>query len=430
MRRYPLLGLIICLATFLTGCATHRNPYPNMNLSNETWQSQVDRDTSGWTRGADNWFLTGDPNCTELQNRDAPYSSAMSTMMVKVSNDVTRVRANGVFQVQIFGTNENNSVFLYGPNKAIREVAVSVHGNVLDLNQTKDAPRDINRVIVRVGLRYLTELYQANCSGTGCGLIEGIRLNAPQLRLRATGNGNIYLSGDLNPRIVLQEGGGTISLMGVNASNLRIISNGVGTINLSGHRVDVSSIIHHNRGNVNIIGATSNGLTIAADGGGKIGMIGSRINLVQLNAKDNMRVYLMGIGASSLSVASSGRAMVGLNGYANTAHLFAVNHSKIFARTLGLNDAFVRVADGAHINVTARNRLFASASGSGSIYYYGQPDSVSQFVNGSGVVIPIWNNVASYKPLPSRYKDSGKYRRKKYRGVGEGIPQSIVSGSF
>lgn len=426
MKRDWRILMALCAMMVLAGCFAHRNPYPARDLSTETWQHQVDRYPGVWTVGADQWFLKGDPNQTEMQNREAPYSSAMSTMMVKVPDDFTRIRINGSFQVQIFGTSDHNSVYLYGPNSALRSVAVNVYGDLLDLSQVKDAPPSMHQLIVRIGIRDLTELAQSNCMASGCGLIEGVRINSHQLLLNVAGQSNIYLSGDLNLRRVIQQGNGKITLLGVDTNQLTLLSNGAGTMNLGGKRVGLQSIVHHSTGNMNIIGATSRRLTIAADGSGKVGVVGSRIQLTELNAKDHVNVYVMGIESSSLSAYAFGNANVGLSGYAGTGHLYASNSAKIFAKGLGLEDAFVRASDRSHINVTARNRLFASATGNASIYYYGQPNSMSPFVSSNGVIIPIWDNTGDVSG--PRYKDSGSFKVHRYRG--EGIRQSVVSGSF
>lgn len=425
MNRYLAFAMTLLLSLFLIGCTTNRNPFPNKDLSNETWMKNVDTNPMVWTKGADRWFLTGAANGTELQNRNAPYSSAMSTMMVKVPDDFTRIKINGAFQVQIFGTYEHNSVYLYGPNDAVREIAVAINGNTLTLNQSPKAPSSMGRAIVRIGIRNLTEVNQLGCIKSGCGLIEGIHLNTSNMTVFAAGKGNIYLSGNLELKRVVQTGSGAMSLFGVNTVGLDVISNGRGSIlNISGRNVGLRSIEHHGLGDINIIGATSSGLKISSDANGKIGISGNRVNLTDLVARKYARVFITHLASTSMNVYAYDNTCVGLAGFANNAYLYASQSARIYARYLYTNDAFVRASDYAHINVTASNRMFAAATGNASIYFFNSPTNMSQFVSGNGVVIPIWS-IRDRSGDQSRnllYKDSGGVSSHRY---GRGLSQSL-----
>ncbi|MCP6769734.1 hypothetical protein NL529_33295, partial [Klebsiella pneumoniae] len=71
---------------------------------------------------------------TEEANRQAPYADAISTTVVNVA-DFSQIKVNGSFQVQIFGTYGHNSVYVYGPNAGVSNVAVSVNGDKLSIRQ-------------------------------------------------------------------------------------------------------------------------------------------------------------------------------------------------------------------------------------------------------------------------------------------------------
>src|SRR5436190_9966626 len=115
MNRIFILGLLLLSILGLVSCASHRSVGFNPAFTHESWMGQLPVSPMPWTLGADRWFVTGDPNATELQNRAAPYSVAMSTVNVKVP-DFVNVKVVGNFEVQIFGTYNPNTVYVYGPN--------------------------------------------------------------------------------------------------------------------------------------------------------------------------------------------------------------------------------------------------------------------------------------------------------------------------
>src|SRR3990167_1997619 len=215
MRPYLLFGLIIIFNLFLGGCVSSLPPSASIDFSQEIWMRNIHTNTYRWTFGADNWFLTGDANETEMANRYAPYSAAISTMRVRAPY-FTDIKSNGDFQVQIFGTDGLNSVFVYGPNAGVRNVVVEVHGNTLCLGQMRPASL-MHRVIIRIGIRRLHHLIQR-----GCGRIEGRQIYSDALFVTATGSGNIYLAGNINLLRVENWGNASINLFHVYAPCLDI----------------------------------------------------------------------------------------------------------------------------------------------------------------------------------------------------------------
>src|SRR5579885_2528572 len=385
MKRYLPFGLIILTCLSLAGCASNRNPAPyNEDLTRETWMQEVDTNPNRWAMGADSWFLTGDPNATEVADRNSPYSAAISTMNVRVPN-FSNIKVNGDFQVQIFGTYDNNSVYVYGPNDAVRETAIEVRGDTLCLEQSKKVRRSTRSVIIRIGVNRLNNLIQL-----GRGSIEGIQLRSNFLSITSAGSGNVYLAGNMNLRRVVNIGMGTVSVFGANTPVLDIKTNNMGNVNVSGN-VGIRSIMHHGRNNINIIGANSNDLRIYADGRGKVGINGV-VNLREVKARDVTRVYAYRISSTNLYAYAYDKAHIGLAGAAQDVYIDAFKAACVSASRLCAENAYVRTHQAAHVNIGGGNKVFAAATENGSIYIFGEPNVMSQFVSGNGTVIPVWTN--------------------------------------
>lgn len=408
MKRFVSLSILfIAFCLMLAGCASKRNPYPNSQLAQETWANAIDQAPGRWTNGADRWFMTGDANSTEVANRHAPYSAAISTMMVKVP-DFNSIQVNGDFQVQIFGTYDNNSVYVYGPNAGVRSLSVQVRKNVLCVTQESNASRGVmNKVIIRIGVNYLRSLTQL-----GCGTVEGVRLHSNGLMVNSSGQGNMYLAGNLALRRVESTGSGMVTIFGVNARGLEIRSLGSGDINLGG-QVGIKSILHRGSGDVNVIGANSDSdcaMKIYTDGSGKIGLSG-QANIAEIIAKGHTCVYACPTMSSNTYVYEYDNARVGLSGSGRNLYVDTNNGSRFYGRSLCVESAFVRARDNSHVNVESNSRIFAAATQNASVYFYGEPKIMSQFVSGNGVVIPIW---------PTGYRSCGMIVQPRVSYKGEG----------
>lgn len=385
MKRYLLIGLILFSYLFLIGCASNRNPYLRTDYTEETWMREVHTTPNSWARGADSWFLTGDANSAERSNRSAPYSAAISTMTVAVP-DFTGIRVIGDFQVQLFGSYDHNTVYVYGPNDGVREIAIQVRGNTLCIEQTKNATSSVKKVIIRIGIRQLCSIVQLG----GCGSIEGIRLNSRSLDIMTSPatTGNMYLTGPVNLRRVTNLGKGNISVFGANSASLDIRAIGNGDVNVSGN-LNLRSIYHGGGNHINVIGAnTRTPLKVYAEGAGKIGING-RVNLRRVTAKGATRVYIYPVFSQSIHAFAYNNARIGLAGSTTDLSVDTRGKSRFWGKHLCAQNAYVRAYDQSHINVTATSKIFASATQNASVYFFGSPESLSQFVSGSGVVIPV-----------------------------------------
>lgn len=385
MKRLLLIVRTALALSFaaLVGCVSHTHDFVQSqvqnNLLEEHWQGQVDQDPMRWRKHADNWLWFGTPNAIERGNRNAPYSDAISTMMVRVP-DFTQIRVDGDFEVQIDGRFAHNSVYIQGPNEELRQVIVEVKDHTLDVHRVE--VKDPKHVIVRIAIHNLQSLVH-----NGSGKVEGRFVRANPLSLTSTGSGDLILTGKINVKHINQSGSGDVTLLGVYSPLLKIDSSGSGTLNLSG-RVGVSSINHTGSGDINIIGADTNGLSIWTSGSGKIGIKGVA-NLNQVTANGNTAVYLYTVRSKDLYVYTRDKAVVGLAGDTKTLYIDARGSSTFAGSNLLSKYTYARTREWAHVNTTADDRAFTAADDNSSIYIFGWPNVISPYVNDNAVIIPL-----------------------------------------
>lgn len=395
-RVLQLLSATIFFSLLFAGCASNPSPFPSQALVSESWIRQVDTNSNRWFAGTTSWFKSANPNRIELANRHADYEDAISTMQVRVPN-FTKLRINGDFQVQLYGRSDHNTVLVYGPNEGVRQVKVMMRGNVLCVEQVKDASSTVQKVIIRVGIRDLQKLYKA-----GCGSVEGIGIYSSRLMITAQSKGNIYLSGQMNLQCVENGGEGSVNILGAQTPYLLITTSSSGAVNIDGE-VGVRSITHHGSADINIIGATSTPLAILADGSGKIGIQGHHVNPCDIKAKDQTCVYICQVGNGSVHAYATHKARIGLAGYTGELHVETTGSSRFMGRYLCARNAYVRANDASHINVSASHKIFASASRNASIYFYGSPELISQYTDTNAVVLAVYAHGVRSCMIPRRH---------------------------
>ena len=418
MKRILSLFFLVVILVSLSSCAyRHSSKYPNVNLAESNWIGQVETSAESWKQGASQWFLTGNAFIPKQRYKDAaPKASNMSTMVLDVPQ-FHKIKVDGPFEVQLFGSDTQNSVYVFGPNAGIRSAVVEVRGDTLCISSAPGAKntQDMQRVVIRVGVTDLKYLEQS-----GSGRIEARQLRSTGLKLLSKGCGNFYLEGHANFQSIEHYGTGCINIFGAVSPVLDICTNGSGKVNVAGN-LGLRNIQHSGNSDINLIGANGGNVKVDASGKGKIGIYG-RINLQNVKASGNVALYGYQVTSHALYVYASGSACVGLAGGVEKLYLDVSDHSYIEARHLQSYTANVRASRNAHINVTAHNRLFAASTGNSSVYYFGSPDGMSQFVSGNGLVMPIWSPNKQYKDQvvwkdkPVKHKKHGhkKPANKKY----------------
>lgn len=384
MKRNLFFATLLFSFLVLASCATthNRSPYANNDLAQENWMQQMHPVPKQWAKGADTWFYSGEPNAVEVANRQAPANAVMSTMNVNVP-DFNDIKVEGDYQVQIFGTNGPNTVAVYGPNEDVRRVVVNVNGNQLCLRQVKGPQCAMGRVIVRIGINHLRRL-----SHTGCGTVEVSQVNSDHLELNQLGGGAMYLSGHYNVNRIINNGG-IVSLWGANTPYLDIATAGDGATNVSGSFIGLHSIKHHGNNDVTVLGSRSQGLFVGADGSGKI-VIGGQSNVQEIKTKGTVGVYITGVNSPVLYVYANGASKIGLTGNVTNFYAQANGAGLVMAKFLCVREGFVRATGDAHVNLSASHKLFASSTQNSSVYFFGSPGIMNQFVAGNGMVMPIW----------------------------------------
>lgn len=408
MKKHLITLLSFSFFLLLFGCTTY--PITDVDYTQETWQRQVITSPSKWTRGADSWFLTGDPNQAELNARHAGYGSAISTMAVRVP-DFTNLKVNGDFQVQIFGSDGHNSVYVYGPNAGVHQLSVEMRGNTLWVNQVGKVPvGQMKQVIVRIGVRHLD-----NLSTTGCAQVEGVRLRSSHLNITAAGSGNIYLAGNLNLRCVIQAGTGNVTVFGANTSSLEVRTTGCGgSVNICGY-VGLKSILHtEGSTDINIIGVVPcQPLSINANGSGRISISGL-VNLKDIRVAGDVCVYIARTQSNCIYVSLNNNAKVGIAGCAQKLIAETFGKSVFAGRYLCPQTAFVKAHGQSHINVGGGSRVYASSTDASSVYFFGPGAALSKFAKDNGTVVVLSNNGnscfcggAQLQPVQQQYVGAG-----------------------
>jgi hypothetical protein len=413
MKRLILFIFTLIFTFFLASCArqdSFRNQV-NPNLQKENWMSRINVDANKWVVGkADRWFYTGEPYQLSQYAVNAPTSKSMTDMMVRVPN-FTGLNIDGNFHVQIIGRQDANFVEIVGPNAAVRQVAVeNWHGTVF-IRKTKDCNANFSDVVIRIGVNTLRKL-------TVCGnaVVEGKEITSDGLIINSTCSGMVLLSGNINVLQINQNGTGTVTILGACAPSLRIKVNGNGIVNVSG-RVGVQSISSFGSGCVNIIGADSDGLVINTGGGRSTIKIAGYVNLKKVNASSYSRVYLYWVNSNGLYVNARDCAIVSLAGCTTNMNVDLSNSSRFNGQYLRAGSVYVRTRDAAHANVTADQKMFASATDNSSIYFYGSPSIVSRFVSENGVIIPVWSSSIPSPALPLRQSTTWDFKGQQRSGA-------------
>lgn len=427
MKQILALVGILLSALILVSCANGRYPYPKSDLGEETWRAQVETNSSDWAMKADDWFLAGGPSRAKIANDRAGYHSAVSRNSVRVTNFIG-IRAIGNFQVQITGDPDRNTLTIEGPNEAVRAINVKMNNNVLCLEQAKDAPSNMNQVIVHITIRHLEYLEH-----NGLGSVEGVRLDSNHLRIENTGCGNIFLAGRIDVKCIISHGPGTVNVFTICANDTEIVTTGSGNVNLGARRyVTLRSIKHKGSGDINVIGAVGGNLTVSAEGKGKIGIYG-RVNVREIRASGKTCVFIMSSDSIAPCIYVYDDARVGIDGKAGSLNGYTTRTARLLARYLHVQNSYVQASGQSHMNVTAYNKMFATANDYATIYFYGDPNILTAFKRGDGAIINMHapsspeEVIVSRKSVNRECYPRSTYRRS-YHGSGIKMGQNDLVG--
>jgi putative autotransporter adhesin-like protein len=386
MKIHSLLLIIIVNLLILTGCSnpSFYQATVQENLVKENWYQHVNVSPSNWTRNADPWFLTGEPNQLEhyLNNPSHNLGSAITQVRAGRFNNLV---VNGSFQVQIVGGQAKESVYVLGPYNAIRQISIQNKNHTLYINQMQDPKANLKKVIVRIGVCQLKKI-----TNLGKGDIYGRQITSDCLAITACDCGSVVLTGQMNLNKIMQLGTGSVTVIGAYTPCLFIKVKGNGNVNVSG-RVGVQKIANLGNGCINIIGADSDSLTIHANGKGSTSVVGC-VNLKKVTASDYSSVYVYCINSKSLYVSQSGCSHVGLAGYVGYMNIDMMDSSRFEGQYLHGGSIYVLTRDWSHANVAPDVKIFAAAKNKSSIYLFGSPNIVSRYPNGGGVILPVFND--------------------------------------
>lgn len=404
MKKLCWFGLALILTMLVASCSgSHAyQTQANQDLLAENWMQRLNTNPNIWVKGADRWFFTGTPGHIVDYAKRAPYSKAISSMMVRVPN-FTDLRVSGSYTIQIVGGMEANYVEILGPNAGVRQIAVQVSNDTLYINPIANCKANLDDVIVRIGVRTLHKIVDL-----GSGNLYARGLCSKNLTIFSGCNGTMLLSGTIRLRQITQNGSGSVTVLGVISPDVIVKDNGSGNINLNG-RIGVRSITNMGSGYVNIIGADTDMLTIDAGGSSKTNVVGYA-NLKKVTASGKSRVYLYWVKSNGLTIQQSDQANVGVAGCVTNLSVNLTGGSCFKGINLLANSIYIRTSGASHANISANQKVFASSVDNSSIYYAGSPSNISRFISGNATIIPVWTTSIPNPPMPSYLRNAWNFK--------------------
>jgi hypothetical protein len=371
---------------FIFLCSCSQGNYYESHVNHQLLPAKTyfpcNMDPNQWTRGADSWFLTGEPNSVERYAQSAPSRQAMTISAVKVPS-FTKLDVEGSFQVQINGNQDQNSVYILGPNDALRQIAINVDHQTLSIKQDPASKTKFTNVIIRVGMNYLEQIDYA-----GCSKISGRNILSRNLALHSHGTDNIFLEGSLHVKEITQDGSGKIVLLGVYGTCSSVCVKNTGSVNLAGS-IGIHDIKNTQGGTVRIVGAHSNNLTINNEGKSLTALTGN-VNLKNVTAKDQSIVFIHGVNAGYINVSETDNAYVDLTGRTVNLNIETADTAQFEGRYLFTRHLYVKATGSSHVNARASDKAFIYASGNSSVYFFGPASIMSANTYGNAAVFPLF----------------------------------------
>lgn len=373
MNRLLTLATTALVAFSLLSCSaltTTRVPYMKDDLASELWVRYIDSHPAAWVVPAE---LT---------------TAGTNSEYIRIGS-VNTLHINGNFKVLIEKTTIENSVTISGEKRAIKSVGVEQKGGDLYISESV-ALKTVKDVLVTIRLNNFNNLIVK-----GGVLVQGRGLHSSNLYVDYAGSGYVYLDGQYNLRRVVQTGSGNLTILGVDSSWVDIDTSGIAGVTRIAGNYNIKSL-HHTGGNSLILtGAYSDNLIITAGGSGRISVNG-QVSLSEIHTSGSVWVMSDNVTSGMIRVFTKDNSVVAMMGNVSTLYVETSQNSRFFGRYLCSDSAFIRTFDMSHVNISARLRIFASASENSSIYYFGVPGILSPFSVEHAIIIPFWVGGSPY----------------------------------
>ncbi len=394
MKNLSLFAIILNFTLSLLGCS-HQEYYQaqiSQNYTREAWMQQINLNPNLWTAQADPWYFVVDKDPITHQTIFDPVAQAMVIKPSHMAN-FTQIKINGNYRIQIIGHQREPSIGFSGTAAAKRQVAIEIHDQTLFIhpkpeceqktNFNKECLSESDKLIIRIGINNLRRL-----SSYGNNTVTGKDVVSNGLIIEAGNRSRVLLRGNMRLTEANASGCASIIVLGAFTPCVNINVNGCGTINVAG-RVGIRSISNVGNGQVNIVGADSSMLTIYSKDA-SLTQVAGLVSLRKVTANDRSRVYLYSVRSGSLDVKVYDHACVGLAGCVNNLNVETHGSSGFLGKDLHASNLYVRTFDSSHANVSATQKIFASAADNSGIYYFGSPANISRFLTENGTIVPIW----------------------------------------
>lgn len=381
-------GLISILFLLLSACA-HSVSQGASDVAQENWRSKNHLEPDAWTAGASPWFFSG--------KSDVSQNSRTWTLS---SCDQIRNYLRSPIHIK---TSENNrcELTITGDESSRAQIAVRSQEGVLNFEHNVDAKPSLRLANIELSIPYLRSIKQF-----GQGQIEIRNMRSANLSIQQSGDGAIYLSGNVNLSNVIANGRGLLTVVGARSSALNLKTSENAQVYLNG-QLSISKLRADGHSKIAIMGASGQASQLFAAQDARVQILGlnQQWNISQIQAQDRTQLFLENINGSDLLVQTQDQSIVGVSGRAQQLTVNTKGSSQFLGMNLKVQDAFVRAEGGSHSNVWVLNKIFASSRDRSSIYYFGDPARLSDFTFDHGLILPMeFANRSGYENSFSVYR--------------------------
>ena len=386
LQKFALWVIFIIILTS-TGCNYRMQPKGDIEVLQEKWMQQVATNTNGWFDNSGTWLL----------KRDYKHEHPLVCQKtILPDTDFTDLIIAGNANIQIIAGAPRNAITIYGDNGSANQVSLSYLKSQLTVNTAGDA----SNTTVRIEAKRLTSILNMN-QNTVIGKIN----QESKINIISTSHANTFLDGEINLCFLENSGYGTVTITGIQSNNLNLTVPDDGNVRLAG-RIGIQNIEHDGDGDVSIVGADSDKLSITTYGSGVTSVYG-HVNLKQINADEKSYVLVYWADTNDLKVTQKKDTFVGIAGASLKLQADVQGSSCFQGQYLRTGNAFIKTYNTARANVTAGNKIFASAAGSSVILYYGEPQDISKTTARNASILAL--NDVPESLIVSPYLKSGPW---------------------